>query len=131
MTSLLLSQSLERINIGGVDTLFANKDSTIPPAGVNKPLNPNTRYYLITEFVAIQWYRYQRAQHGAYIYINDQALFAPVFTTGSDYGQIFRSERWIQGSNIKFLYANEWKGHWNFPTAPSHHSISKFELYWN
>ncbi|EAJ1077583.1 hypothetical protein BU953_08240, partial [Campylobacter coli] len=82
MTSVLLSQSLHAISIGGKYEFFANKDLSIPVINTNKALNASKKYYLIFECEFVTSFRYKSATQGRGIFVDDN-LFTTVVSTRS------------------------------------------------
>ncbi|HEF3809966.1 TPA: hypothetical protein R8J12_001772 [Campylobacter jejuni] len=129
MTSALLIGSLNKINIGGKDEFFANKDLSIPSLNVNRALDPNKRYYLIIECEFIRNFSYKSATQGRGIFINDIHFKTIVAADRGALGNKFRWEGYVQGSRIKQVNLDR---SWTYqPTSQSHTKTTKFELYWN
>ncbi|EAL5541290.1 hypothetical protein DRR34_06720 [Campylobacter coli] len=129
MTSVLLSQSLHAISIGGKDEFFANKDLSIPVINTNKALNASKKYYLIFECEFVKSFSYKSATQGRGIFINNSHFKTIVARNSGGLGQKFRWEGWVQGSMIKQVNLDK---NWNHsPTSQSHTRTTKFELYWN
>ncbi|EAK3587755.1 hypothetical protein B5R48_08080 [Campylobacter coli] len=129
MTSVLLSQSLHAISIGGKYEFFANKDLSIPVINTNKALNPSKKYYLIFECEFFRSFSYKRATQGRGIFVDDK-LFTSVVETKSGFkGQKFTYQGWVKGSKIKHVNID---GSWTHsPASQTHTKTTKFELYYN
>ncbi|EAL1775199.1 hypothetical protein JFC45_001725 [Campylobacter coli] len=129
MTSVLLSQSLHAISIGGKDEFFANKDLSIPVINTNKALNASKKYYLIFECEFVKSFSYKSATQGRGIFINNSLFKTIVAQNSGGLGQKFRWEGWVQGSMIKHVNFDR---SWTYsPASQSHTRTTKFELYWN
>ncbi|EIQ8966972.1 hypothetical protein N4V74_001734 [Campylobacter coli] len=128
MTSVLLSQSLHAISIGGKYEFFANNLS-IPVINTNKALNASKKYYLIFECEFVKSFSYKSATQGRGIFVDDNLFTTVVSARSGTKGQKFTYQGWVQGSMIKQVNLD---GNWNYrPTSQSHIRTTKFELYWN
>ncbi|EAH8125040.1 hypothetical protein F0016_08990 [Campylobacter coli] len=129
MTSVLLSQSLHAISIGGKYEFFANKDLSIPVINTNKALNASKKYYLIFECEFVKSFSYKSATQGRGIFVDDKLFTTVVSTRSGTKGQKITYQGWVKGSKIKHvnLHAN-----WNHsPASQTHTKTTKFELYYN
>lgn len=129
MTSVLLSQSLHAISIGGKYEFFANKDLSIPVINTNKALNPSKKYYLIFECEFVKSFSYKSATQGRGIFVDDKLFTTVVSTTSGTKGQKITYQGWVKGSKIKHVNLDK---SWTFsPTSQTHIKTTKFELYYN
>ncbi|EAH5149617.1 hypothetical protein FI349_08030 [Campylobacter coli] len=129
MTSVLLSQSLHAISIGGKYEFFANKDLSIPVINTNKALNASKKYYLIFECEFVRSFSYKSATQGRGIFVDDKLFTTVVSTRSGTKGQKITYQGWVKGSKIKHVNLDR---SWNYnPTSQSHTRTTKFELYWN
>ncbi|EOW3847608.1 hypothetical protein ACOW58_001898 [Campylobacter coli] len=129
MTSVLLSQSLHAISIGGKYEFFANKDLSIPVINTNKALNASKKYYLIFECEFVKSFSYKSATQGRGIFVDDKLFTTVVSTTSGTKGQKITYQGWVKGSKIKHVNLD---GSWTFsPTSQIHTKTTKFELYYN
>ncbi|ELJ3982283.1 hypothetical protein QQW35_001727 [Campylobacter coli] len=129
MTSVLLSQSLHAISIGGKYEFFANKDLSIPPLNVNKTLNSSKKYYLIFECEFVKSFSYKSATQGRGIFVDDKLFKTVVSTRSGTKGQKITYQGWVKGSKIKHVNLD---GSWTYsPASQSHTKTTKFELYYN
>ncbi|EIL6659574.1 hypothetical protein LL692_001266 [Campylobacter coli] len=129
MTSVLLSQSLHAISIGGKYEFFANKDLSIPVINTNKALNASKKYYLIFECEFVKSFRYKSATQGRGIFIDDKLFTTVVSTTSGTKGQKITYQGWVKGSKIK--HVNLDAGWTHSPASQTHTKTTKFELYYN
>ncbi|WP_426708822.1 hypothetical protein [Campylobacter coli] len=136
MTSVLLSQSLHAISIGGKYEFFANKDLSIPVINTNKALNASKKYYLIfeCEFVKSFSYKsailsYKSATKGRGIFVDDKLFTTVVSTRIGTKGQKITYQGWVKGSKIKHVNLDvSWT---HSPASQNHIKTTKFELYYN
>ncbi|EAK4949179.1 hypothetical protein B7681_09075 [Campylobacter coli] len=129
MTSVLLSQSLHAISIGGKYEFFANKDLSIPVINTNKALNASKKYYLIFECEFVKSFSYKSATQGRGIFVDDKLFTTVVSTTSGTKGQKITYQGWVKGSKIKHVNLDK---SWTFsPTSQTHIKTTKFELYYN
>ncbi|EHB2852484.1 hypothetical protein JYF24_001810 [Campylobacter coli] len=129
MTSVLLSQSLHAISIGGKYEFFANKDLSIPVINTNKALNASKKYYLIFECEFVRSFSYKSTTQGRGIFVDDKLFTTVVATTNGTKGQKFTYQGWVKGSKIKHVNLDE---SWTFsPGSQTHTKTTKFELYYN
>lgn len=129
MTSVLLSQSLHAISIGGKYEFFANKDLSIPVINTNKALNASKKYYLIFECEFVKSFSYKSATQGRGIFVDDKLFTTVVSTTSGTKGQKITYQGWVKGSKIKHVNLD---GSWTYyPTSQTHTKTTKFELYYN
>ncbi|ECK8147452.1 hypothetical protein ACM16H_001609 [Campylobacter jejuni] len=129
MTSVLLSQSLHAISIGGKDEFFANKDLSIPVINTNKALNASKKYYLIFECEFVKSFSYKSATQGSGIFVDDKLFTTVVKTTSGTKGQKFTYQGWVKGSKIKHVNLDR---SWTYsPASQTHIKTTKFELYYN
>ncbi len=129
MTSVLLSQNLHAISIGGKDEFFANKDSSIPVINTNKALDPSKKYYLIFECEFVASFNYKSATQGRGIFINDELFARVVSSVYGTKGQKFTYRGWVKGSKIKHVNLH---GSWvSYPDSQANIKTTKFELYYN
>ncbi|EAL2282921.1 hypothetical protein B7A49_01515 [Campylobacter coli] len=129
MTSVLLSQSLHAISIGGKDEFFANKDLSIPVINTNKALNASKKYYLIFECEFVESFRYKSATQGRGIFVDDKLFTTVVSTKSGTKGQKFTYQGWVKGSKIKHVNLDASWTH--SPASQTHTKTTKFELYYN
>ncbi|EAH6977901.1 hypothetical protein LDW77_001634 [Campylobacter coli] len=128
MTSVLLSQSLHAISIGGKYEFFANKDLSIP-INTNKALNASKKYYLIFECEFVKSFSYKSATQGRGIFVDDKLFTTVVSTRSGTKGQKITYQGWVKGSKIKHVNLD---GNWTYsPASQSHIKTTKFELYYN
>ncbi|EMD5906143.1 hypothetical protein VRN72_001624 [Campylobacter coli] len=128
MTSVLLSQSLHAISIGGKYEFFANKDLSIP-INTNKALNASKKYYLIFECEFVKSFSYKSATQGRGIFVDDKLFTTVVSTRSGTKGQKITYQGWVKGSKIKHVNLD---GNWTYsPASESHIKTTKFELYYN
>ncbi|EKB8808916.1 hypothetical protein OPO19_001068 [Campylobacter coli] len=129
MTSVLLSQSLHAISIGGKYEFFANKDLSIPVINTNKALNASKKYYLIFECEFVKSFSYKTATQGRGIFVDDKLFTTVVSTTSGTKGQKITYQGWVKGSKIKHVNLDE---SWTYsPASQTHTKTTKFELYYN
>ncbi|EAH6504384.1 hypothetical protein DKJ77_08790 [Campylobacter coli] len=129
MTSVLLSQSLHAISIGGKDEFFANKDLSIPVINTNKALDPSKKYYLIFECEFVISFSYRRTVEGRGIFVDDELFTTVVARVSGTKGQKFTYQGWVKGSKIKHVNLD---GSWTYsPASQTHTRTTKFELYYN
>ncbi|EBF5480104.1 TPA: hypothetical protein SBX01_001034 [Campylobacter coli] len=129
MTSVLLSQSLHAISIGGKDEFFANKDLSIPVINTNKALNASKKYYLIFECEFVTSFSYKSATQGRGIFVDDKLFKKVVSTRSGTKGQKITYQGWVKGSKIKHVNLST---SWTYsPASQSHIKTTKFELYYN
>ncbi|EJW1989373.1 hypothetical protein OAW09_000002 [Campylobacter coli] len=129
MTSVLLSQSLHAISIGGKDEFFANKDLSIPVINTNKALNASKKYYLIFECEFVASFSYKSAIQGRGIFVDDKLFATVVSTKSGTKGQKFKYQGWVKGSKIKHVNLDR---SWIYsPASQNHTKTTKFELYYN
>ncbi|EGU0619919.1 hypothetical protein KOM42_001220 [Campylobacter coli] len=129
MTSVLLSQSLHAISIGGKYEFFANKDLSIPVINTNKALNASKKYYLIFECEFVRSFSYKSATQGRGIFVDDNLLTTVVSTRSGTKGQKITYQGWVKGSKIKHVNLDR---SWTYsPASQSHIKTTKFELYYN
>ncbi|EFN3580461.1 hypothetical protein HK388_001633 [Campylobacter coli] len=129
MTSVLLSQSLHAISIGGKYEFFANKDLSIPVINTNKALNASKKYYLIFECEFVRSFSYKSATQGRGIFVDDNLLTTVVSTRSGTKGQKITYQGWVKGSKIKHVNLDR---SWTYsPASQSHTKTTKFELYYN
>ncbi|EAK3695517.1 hypothetical protein BZ287_08205 [Campylobacter coli] len=129
MTSVLLSQSLHAISIGGKYEFFANKDLSIPVINTNKALNASKKYYLIFECEFVKSFSYKSATQGRGIFVDDKLFTTVVSTKSGTKGQKITYQGWVKGSKIKHVNLDK---SWTFsPASQSHTKTTKFELYYN
>ncbi|ENU2578941.1 hypothetical protein ACE4NV_000046 [Campylobacter coli] len=129
MTSVLLSQSLHAISIGGKYEFFANKDLSIPGINANKALNASKKYYLIFECEFVRSFSYKSATQGRGIFVDDNLFTTVVSTRSGTKGQKITYQGWVKGSKIKHVNLD---GSWTHnPASQSHTKTTKFELYYN
>ncbi|EFK9747840.1 hypothetical protein HIW12_001383 [Campylobacter coli] len=129
MTSVLLSQSLHAISIGGKYEFFANKDLSIPVINTNKALNASKKYYLIFECEFVKSFSYKSATQGRGIFVDDKLFTTVVSTTSGTKGQKITYQGWVKGSKIKHVNLDV---SWTFsPDSQTHTKTTKFELYYN
>lgn len=129
MTSVLLSQSLHAISIGGKYEFFANKDLSIPVINTNKALNASKKYYLIFECEFVKSFSYKSTTQGRGIFVDDKLFTTVVSTTSGTKGQKITYQGWVKGSKIK--HVNLDAGWTLSPTSQTHTKTTKFELYYN
>ncbi|EAL0837730.1 hypothetical protein OX509_001615 [Campylobacter coli] len=128
MTSVLLSQSLHAISIGGKYEFFANKDLSIP-INTNKALNASKKYYLIFECEFVKSFSYKSATQGRGIFVDDKLFTTVVSTRSGTKGQKITYQGWVKGSKIKHVNLDR---NWTYsPASQSHIKTTKFELYYN
>ncbi|ECZ3092292.1 hypothetical protein F7N80_00995 [Campylobacter coli] len=129
MTSVLLSQSLHAISIGGEYEFFANKDLSIPVINTNKALNASKKYYLIFECEFVKSFSYRSATQGRGIFVDDKLFTTVVSTKSGTKGQKITYQGWVKGSKIKHVNLDR---SWVYsPASQSHIKTTKFELYYN
>ncbi|EDO8930116.1 hypothetical protein GN854_08765 [Campylobacter coli] len=129
MTSVLLSQSLHAISIGGKYEFFANKDLSIPVINTNKALNASKKYYLIFECEFVKSFRYKSATQGRGIFVDDKLFTTVVASKSGTEGQKFTYQGWVKGSKIRHVNLD---GSWTFsPDSQAYIKTTKFELYYN
>ncbi|EJY2156655.1 hypothetical protein OFW03_001282 [Campylobacter coli] len=129
MTSVLLSQSLHAISIGGKYEFFANKDLSIPVINTNKALNASKKYYLIFECEFVRSFSYKSATQGRGIFVDDKLFKTVVSTRSGTKGQKITYQGWVKGSKIKHVNLDK---SWTYsPASQSHIKTTKFELYYN
>ncbi|EFQ2340813.1 hypothetical protein ACSM8N_000002 [Campylobacter coli] len=129
MTSVLLSQSLHAISIGGKYEFFANKDLSIPVINTNKALNASKKYYLIFECEFVRSFSYKSATQGRGIFVDDKLFKTVVSTRSGTKGQKITYQGWVKGSKIKHVNLDR---SWTYsPASQSHTKTTKFELYYN
>ncbi|EGP2418152.1 hypothetical protein IYP29_001736 [Campylobacter coli] len=129
MTSVLLSQSLHAISIGGKYEFFANKDLSIPVINTNKALNASKKYYLIFECEFVKSFSYKSATQGRVIFVDDKLFTTVVSTTSGTKGQKITYQGWVKGSKIKHVNLD---ASWTYsPASQNHIKTTKFELYYN
>ncbi|EIP0949005.1 hypothetical protein LRQ27_001711 [Campylobacter coli] len=129
MTSVLLSQSLHAISIGGKYEFFANKDLSIPVINTNKALNASKKYYLIFECEFVKSFSYKSATQGRGIFVDDKLFTTVVSTTSGTKGQKITYQGWVKGSKIKHVNLD---ASWIYsPASQNHIKTTKFELYYN
>ncbi|ELJ3788265.1 hypothetical protein QQW28_001419 [Campylobacter coli] len=129
MTSVLLSQSLHAISIGGKYEFFANKDLSIPVINTNKALNASKKYYLIFECEFVKSFSYKSATQGRGIFVDDKLFATVVSTKSGTKGQKITYQGWVKGSKIKHVnLARSWT---YSPASQDHTKTTKFELYYN
>ncbi|ELF7023486.1 hypothetical protein RA921_001827 [Campylobacter coli] len=129
MTSVLLSQSLHAISIGGKYEFFANKDLSIPVINTNKALNASKKYYLIFECEFVKSFSYKSATQGRGIFVDDKLFTTVVSTRSGTKGQKITYQGWVKGSKIKHVNLDR---SWTYnPASQSHTKTTKFELYYN
>lgn len=129
MTSVLLSQSLHAISIGGQDEFFANKDLSIPVINTNKALNASKKYYLIFECEFVKSFSYKSATQGRGIFVDDKLFTTVVSTRSGTKGQKITYQGWVKGSKIKHVNLDvSWT---HSPASQNHIKTTKFELYYN
>ncbi|EAH7295067.1 hypothetical protein P2547_001671 [Campylobacter coli] len=129
MTSVLLSQSLHAISIGGKYEFFANKDLSIPVINTNKALNASKKYYLIFECEFVKSFSYKSATQGRGIFVDDKLFTTVVSTTSGTKGQKITYQGWVKGSKIKHVNLD---ARWTHsPASQAHIKTTKFELYYN
>ncbi|EGQ1227073.1 hypothetical protein I2K25_001538 [Campylobacter coli] len=129
MTSVLLSQSLHAISIGGKYEFFANKDLSIPVINTNKALNASKKYYLIFECEFVKSFSYKSATQGRGIFVDDKLFKTVVSTRSGTKGQKITYQGWVKGSKIKHVNLDK---SWTYnPASQSHTKTTKFELYYN
>lgn len=129
MTSVLLSQSLHAISIGGKYEFFANKDLSIPVINTNKALNASKKYYLIFECEFVRSFSYKSATQGRGIFVDDKLFTTVVSTKSGTKGQKFTYQGWVKGSKIKHVNID---ANWTHsPASQTHTKTIKFELYYN
>ncbi|EDO7616531.1 hypothetical protein GNZ75_01425 [Campylobacter coli] len=129
MTSVLLSQSLHAISIGGKDEFFANKDLSIPVINTNKALNASKKYYLIFECEFVRSFSYKSATQGRGIFVDDKLFTTVVSTRSGTKGQKITYQGWVKGSKIKHVNLDTSWTH--SPASQTHTKTTKFELYYN
>ncbi|MCE7218494.1 hypothetical protein LZW17_08815 [Campylobacter coli] len=129
MTSVLLSQSLHAISIGGKYEFFANKDLSIPVINTNKALNASKKYYLIFECEFVKSFSYKSTTQGRGIFVDDKLFTTVVSTTSGTKGQKITYQGWVKGNKIK--HVNLDAGWTHSPTSQTHTKTTKFELYYN
>lgn len=129
MTSVLLSQSLHAISIGGKYEFFANKDLSIPVINTNKALNASKKYYLIFECEFVKSFSYKSATQGRGIFVDDKLFTTVVSTKSGTKGQKITYQGWVKGSKIKHVNLD---ARWTHsPASQAHIKTTKFELYYN
>ncbi|EGD5878541.1 hypothetical protein KFZ99_001766 [Campylobacter coli] len=129
MTSVLLSQSLHAISIGGKYEFFANKDLSIPVINTNKALNASKKYYLIFECEFVKSFSYRSATQGRGIFVDDKLFTTVVSTKSGTKGQKITYQGWVKGSKIKHVNLDR---SWVYsPASQTHTKTTKFELYYN
>ncbi|EPX9000920.1 hypothetical protein ACW50E_001935 [Campylobacter coli] len=129
MTSVLLSQSLHAISIGGKYEFFANKDLSIPVINTNKALNASKKYYLIFECEFVKSFSYKSATQGRGIFVDDKLFTTVVSTKSGTKGQKITYQGWVKGSKIKHVNLDR---SWTYsPASQAHIKTTKFELYYN
>ncbi|ECK7013505.1 hypothetical protein FSE47_01405 [Campylobacter coli] len=129
MTSVLLSQSLHAISIGGEYEFFANKDLSIPAINTNKALNASKKYYLIFECEFVKSFSYRSATQGRGIFVDDKLFTTVVSTKSGTKGQKITYQGWVKGSKIKHVNLDR---SWVYsPASQTHTKTTKFELYYN
>ncbi|EJB5772954.1 hypothetical protein ABSA38_000002 [Campylobacter coli] len=129
MTSVLLSQSLHAISIGGKYEFFANKDLSIPVINTNKALNASKKYYLIFECEFVKSFSYKSATQGRGIFVDDKLFTTVVSTKSGTKGRKITYQGWVKGSKIKHVNLDR---SWTYsPASQSHTKTTKFELYYN
>ncbi|ECL0432655.1 hypothetical protein NDR07_000115 [Campylobacter coli] len=129
MTSVLLSQSLHAISIGGKYEFFANKDLSIPVINTNKALNASKKYYLIFECEFVKSFSYKSATQGRGIFVDDKLFTTVVSTKSGTKGQKITYQGWVKGSKIKHVNLDR---SWTYsPASQTHIKTTKFELYYN
>ncbi|EKL2916198.1 hypothetical protein PQ420_000949 [Campylobacter coli] len=129
MTSVLLSQSLHAISIGGKYEFFANKDLSIPVINTNKALNASKKYYLIFECEFVKSFSYKSATQGRGIFVDDKLFTTVVSTKSGTKGQKMTYQGWVKGSKIKHVNLDKI---WTYsPASQNHIKTTKFELYYN
>ncbi|EAL6169894.1 hypothetical protein FRN56_06890 [Campylobacter coli] len=129
MTSVLLSQSLHAISIGGKYEFFANKDLSIPVINTNKALNASKKYYLIFECEFVKSFSYKSATQGRGIFVDDKLFTTVVSTRSGTKGQKITYQGWVKGSKIKHVNLDR---SWTYsPASQNHIKTTKFELYYN
>ncbi|EAH5921669.1 hypothetical protein KTR83_001427 [Campylobacter coli] len=129
MTSVLLSQSLHAISIGGKYEFFANKDLSIPVINTNKALNASKKYYLIFECEFVKSFSYKSATQGRGIFVDDKLFTTVVSTKSGTKGQKITYQGWVKGSKIKHVNLDV---SWTYsPASQNHIKTTKFELYYN
>ncbi|EPU2627028.1 hypothetical protein ACVU84_000563 [Campylobacter coli] len=129
MTSVLLSQSLHAISIGGKDEFFANKDLSIPVINTNKALNASKKYYLIFECEFVKSFSYKSTTQGRGIFVDDKLFKTVVSTRRGTKGQKITYQGWVKGNKIKHVNLDR---SWTYsPASQSHTKTTKFELYYN
>ncbi|EJG9886271.1 hypothetical protein NB736_001873 [Campylobacter coli] len=129
MTSVLLSQSLHAISIGGKYEFFANKDLSIPVINTNKALNASKKYYLIFECEFVKSFSYKSATQGRGIFVDDKLFTTVVSTKSGTKGQKITYQGWVKGSKIKHVNLDR---SWTYsPASQNHIKTTKFELYYN
>ncbi|ELH7169296.1 hypothetical protein Q9G58_001102 [Campylobacter coli] len=129
MTSVLLSQSLDAISIGGKYEFFANKDLSIPVINTNKALNASKKYYLIFECEFVKSFSYKSATQGRGIFVDDKLFATVVSTKRGTKGQKITYQGWVKGSKIRHVNLD---GRWTHsPASQAHIKTTKFELYYN
>ncbi|EGX7412290.1 hypothetical protein JHE62_001538 [Campylobacter coli] len=129
MTSVLLSQSLHAISIGGKYEFFANKDLSIPVINTNKALNASKKYYLIFECEFVKSFSYKSATQGRGIFVDDKLFTTVVSTRSGTKGQKITYQGWVKGSKIKHVNLDK---SWTYsPASQTHTKTTKFELYYN
>ncbi|EAH4458287.1 hypothetical protein ACOJD4_000665 [Campylobacter coli] len=129
MTSVLLSQSLHAISIGGKYEFFANKDLSIPVINTNKALNASKKYYLIFECEFVKSFSYKSATQGRGIFVDDKLFTTVVSTRSGTKGQKITYQGWVKGSKIKHVNLDASWTH--SPASQAHIKTTKFELYYN
>ncbi|EAI7862118.1 hypothetical protein CQI68_05955 [Campylobacter coli] len=129
MTSVLLSQSLHAISIGGKYEFFANKDLSIPVINTNKALNASKKYYLIFECEFVKSFSYKSATQGRGIFVDDKLFTTVVSTRSGTKGQKITYQGWVKGSKIKHVNLDTSWTH--SPASQNHIKTTKFELYYN
>lgn len=129
MTSVLLSQSLHAISIGGKYEFFANKDLSIPVINTNKALNASKKYYLIFECEFVKSFSYKSATQGRGIFVDDKLFTTVVSTTSGTKGQKITYQGWVKGNKIKHVNLDASWTH--SPASQAHIKTTKFELYYN
>ncbi|ENT9876887.1 hypothetical protein ACFBB1_001173 [Campylobacter coli] len=129
MTSVLLSQSLHAISIGGKDEFFANKDLSIPVINTNKALNASKKYYLIFECEFVKSFRSNFTTQVSVIFVDDKLFTTVVSTKSGTKGQKFTYQGWVKGSKIKHVnFSTNWT---HSPASQTNIKTTKFELYYN
>ncbi|MCE7127395.1 hypothetical protein GR340_05435 [Campylobacter coli] len=129
MTSVLLSQSLHAISIGGKYEFFANKDLSIPVINTNKALNASKKYYLIFECEFVKSFSYKSATQGRGIFVDDKLFTTVVSTKSGTKGQKITYQGWVKGNKIKHVNLDR---SWTYsPASQTHIKTTKFELYYN